>query len=115
MADDDDVIYVDVAARLDENSAERATGRLRDKFKDAGGKIGDAFGSAFSRNAADTLSNETDRIGNALQDSADRIGDKFGSEFAHKTADQLDKILGKGVFPDLQKSLSDSLKNLDLG
>jgi hypothetical protein len=42
MASDDDVIYVDVAARLDESTAEKASGKLRDKFKGVGKHIGSA-------------------------------------------------------------------------
>jgi hypothetical protein len=48
MASDDDTIYVDVAARLDEKAADQATGKLRDKFKGVGKHIGDAVGSAAS-------------------------------------------------------------------
>jgi hypothetical protein len=47
MADDDDTIYVDVAARLDEASADKAVDKLRDKFSHAGDSIKDSLSGAL--------------------------------------------------------------------
>ncbi|MBO0880944.1 MAG: transglycosylase family protein [Mycobacterium sp.] len=46
MADDDDIIYVDIEPRLDDSEAERAAGKLRDRFKDAGKSIADSLKEA---------------------------------------------------------------------
>ena len=48
MADDDDTIYVDVAARFDEASADRAVDSLRDKFSHAGDSLKDSLSGALS-------------------------------------------------------------------
>ena len=58
MADDDDVIYVDVKARLDEASADEAAESLKDKFKDATEGVTDGF-----KGLGDKLKDEFSGIG----------------------------------------------------
>jgi hypothetical protein len=80
MASDDDVIYVDVAARLDEKTAEQATGKLRDKFKGAGKTIGDALGSdlgqALTKELGDALGSQVESLGKA---AGERLGSAIGT------------------------------------
>ena len=52
-------IFVDIAPRLDERSADQATGKLRDKFKGVGHAIGNAVGSDLGQEL-------TREVGNAL-------------------------------------------------
>ena len=40
---DDDQIFVDIVPKLNDAEAEKATGRLRDKFKGAGKTIGEVL------------------------------------------------------------------------
>jgi hypothetical protein len=60
MADDDDVIAIDIVPQFDEKAAEEATGKLKDKFKGVGKTIGDALGSdvgeGLAKNVADKFS-----------------------------------------------------------
>lgn len=101
MADDsDDVIYVDVKARLDEASADEAEGKLRDKFKDATKDIGESFKEATKsigdhfKDLGESLKHGTlhdifKDVGGTLGDELkktigiDKLGDEITKEIAH--------------------------------
>ena len=81
MADDsDDTIYVDVKPRLDEQAADEAEQKLRDKFKDAAKDIGDNVKGAFE-NLGDHVKDlfGKNNIRDALKDARGTIGDALGS------------------------------------
>lgn len=48
MADDDDVIAVDIVPKLDEAATEKETGKLRDKFRSGAKGIGESVGDDFN-------------------------------------------------------------------
>lgn len=82
MADDDDLIYVDVVPRLDEGEAEKATGRLRDKFKEGAKGVGKAV--------SDVLHSElADEIGRTIGPVAHDMGVQLGKELGSKAGDFL--------------------------
>ena len=49
MASDDDVVYVDVIPRLDDSETEKATSKLRDKFKQGAQGAGKAISDVLHR------------------------------------------------------------------
>jgi hypothetical protein len=113
MADDEDVIFVDVVARLDEGAAEEAAESLKDKFKDATegvtdglkgaadkikdefGSIGDKFKDAFSRSLPKELDTAAEKVG-------DNVGDKISTSIGEKLKEKLGGAGGKlkDVFDD---------------
>ena len=82
MASDDDTIFVDVAARLDEKSADQTAGRLRDRFKNVGKSIGDAVGSELGQSVTHEIG---DVLGSKLNDLGKEAGERLG------------KVIGGGV------------------
>lgn len=138
MAEDDDTIYVDVAAKLDENVAEREVGKLRDKFKNAGKSIGNAFGTDVGQELGQAL---RARIPAAVEGLGKTIGSAIGGDAGSEIGRAIGAALGragsstfgeylkdvtksandlKSAFADLKAGdtkkgldgLSDSLKNL---
>lgn len=110
MANDDDVIYVDVAARLDEAAADKATGKLRDKFKDAGKGIGKVLGSDIGREilseVAEPVSKELEKVAKGWGHSVTKsIGDAIGGQFGDIAKNLGDSLIEGGV-----ETVSDSLK-----
>lgn len=45
--DDDDVVYIDISARADEQAADEASRKLRDRLKDGTKGIGRSIGDAM--------------------------------------------------------------------
>ena len=83
MADDDDAIYVDVKARLDEASADGIAERLKDKLKDAGDAIGKAWGSDIGKQLRETIGDELrDVAGDVVPELAGKAGGWIG-QHAH--------------------------------
>ncbi len=79
MASDEDSIFVDVVAKLDESAANKAAGQLKDHFKGAGQHIGDALGSelgqVFTRNLGDALRGPAE---NLAKEAGTRLGRALG-------------------------------------
>ena len=74
MADDDSTIYIDVAARLDERSADEVEHRLRDKLSHVGDSVKDSLSTAF-----DSLGDHVKVLGGTLHDAlGDHLGGKGG-------------------------------------
>lgn len=91
MADDEDVIYVDVVPRLDEGAADEVAGELKNKVKDATTGIGEGLKQA-THDAFDQLKNAIDPkdLGTAVgQVLGDAVGDKLGSVLPDKVGDAL--------------------------
>lgn len=93
MADDDDTIFIEVKAKVDEASFDEAEGRLRDKFKDVGKNIGDSIKDA------------TSSIGDHVKDVSRSIGDAF--------KDYLDQDV-KDSIKDIGRGLRDEVKSGDV-
>lgn len=111
MADDEDIIYVDVAARLDEASAEKATGKLRDKFKNASKGLGKALGSDITREIGEML-------WDAGGDEVKKAGVQWGKSLTKSLGDSIGgslggvvKSVGDAVLESSADSISDSIKN----
>lgn len=109
MADDDDTIFVDIAARLDEKSAEQATSKLRDKFKRTKVPVEpDLDESATDK----TVGRLRDRLKGAGKAVGDSISDALGDSHLDDAADKAAKKLGnrfKGLGDQLGKSLGEEL------
>lgn len=88
MADDDDsTIWIDVAARLDERSADEVEGKLRGKFSHVGDSLKDSLAGAV-KGLGSTIH---DVLGDQLQDSLS--GALSGREW-----DNLGKRAGPGDY-----------------
>jgi integrase len=70
MASDDDTIYVDVAARFDEASADKAVNEIKGKFAHAGDSIKDSLSGALG-----SVADHFKDLGGTLHDA---LGDSLG-------------------------------------
>jgi hypothetical protein len=129
MADDDDVIYVDIEARLDESAADRETTKLRDKFKrsskvDIEPNLDEAAADRASARLRDRLSGVGKTLGDALDSHLTDATDKATDKATAKVRQRLDGIgqsfgeaLGKeftGLFGgdgDIGSHIGETLKN----
>jgi len=94
---DEDAIYVDVIARLDEASADEVERKLRDKFKDAAKDLGDNVKGAF------------DHLGDHVKDAFSRDNVKGAIEnLGDDVKDVLSRDTVKGVFENLGDHVKDA-------
>lgn len=132
MADDDDsTIYVDVAARLDEASAEKVTGRLRDKLKDGARGAGKAISDVLHSELAEELGRA---VAPAARDAGIQLGKELGSQAGKFLHDEISDVLGSvgvdfdgvldkahelsdafGIDADKVFEIGDAFKNLKAG
>ena len=102
MADDDDTIYIDVAARLDEKSVDEVEGKLKGKLSHVGDSIKDSLSTAF-----DSIG---DRLGGA-GGIGDKLHDTLAGAFSGKEWDNLGHHAGTA----LGRGVSDALKDVTSG
>lgn len=104
MADDDDVIWVDVKAKVDEASFDDAESRIKDKFKDVTSSIGDhvkdatrSIGDAFKDYFDKDITDSVKDFGTQLRDEI-RGGDVKGAldDLSHTVKGTTDLITGLG-------------------
>lgn len=125
--DEDGDVFVDVIARVDEGSLDRANSRIKDAFKDAGSVLGDVMGSDFGKGIKDALGQDVghygdelgEKIGAAIGKGVGDIGDKIGDGLKSVLGDEL----GGGIGDDLKDiigelgsqitSLDGSLEDVD--
>lgn len=94
MADDEDAIYVDVIARLDEASADEAAGKLRDKFKDV------------AKNAGDSIKDATKSIGKHVKEYLDEdVKNSIKDIFGTNLRDEIERGNFKGAVDDLNSTI----------
>jgi hypothetical protein len=113
MADDEDAIYVDVKARLDEASADEVEEKLRDKLKgatkDLGRDIKDALGEAKD-DVKDLFGKDNIRealrpIKEALGEAKDDVGDLFSKDNIREAFSK-DNI--REAIRDVRETISDA-------
>lgn len=97
MANDEDVIYVDIVPRLDEKATEKQSTSLRETLKQGAKDVG--------RVIADQITSDMDE---GLKKGAEKSGKKAGSELADKLA----KEFGSKAGEFLHNQISDSLKEV---
>lgn len=127
MAEDDsEAIFVDVVPRLDEDAADEAESKLKDRFKDVGKNITESLGKVGHEAAdkiADQLKSHGHSIGESLStDIFDGLGDKIGGHLGSVLGDGIGDIF-EGHMPDLSGmtdvfgDMFDSIRNAgsDLG
>lgn len=90
MADDDDTIYIDVAARLDEDSVDKETKRLRDRLKDGVKGAGKAISDVLHSELAGSLS---EAIGPVARSAGEELAKELGSRAGDFLHDQLSGAL----------------------
>ena len=115
MADDsDDTIYVDVKPRLDEQAADEAEQKLRDKFKDAAKDIGDNIKGAFE-NLGDHVKDifSKDHIQGAIESTRDALGSDLGKEIVGDLRKAIEEELGytaNDALRGIGKSIGSSIR-----
>lgn len=104
MADDDDTIYIDVKAKVDEASFDEAEGRLRDKFKDVGKNIGDSIKDATS-SIGDHVKDVTKSIGDAFKDYLDQDIKDSVKDIGRGIRDEVKSGDVRGALDDIEKTV----------
>lgn len=104
MADDDDTIWIDVKAKVDEASFDEAEGRLRDKFKDVGKNIGDSIKDATS-SIGDHVKDVTKSIGDAFKDYLDQDIKDSVKDIGRGLRDEVKSGDVRGALDDVEKTV----------
>ena len=92
MADDDSTIYIDVAARLDERSADEVEGKLRGKLSHVGDSLKDSLSGAL-----DSLGDHLGGPGGLGDKLHDAISGAFSSRELDNLGQRAGTALGQGV------------------
>ncbi len=94
MADDDDVVYIDVAPRVDERAAEDAGRKVRDKVKDGTKGLGKSIGDVLHSELGDTLNKA---VGPTIHDWAADAGKGIGSTLGRAIGGDLGDSIGAAL------------------
>jgi len=122
MANDEDVIYVDVVPKVDEKAAEKAGKETAEKIKGGAKNTGTEIGKQITDEIASSISSNGNKaaavLEKTLKDGAKTAGKEVGNSLAASLVDslgdtkKLGSSLGGNLSEFLEKKIGDPFKHL---